>query len=365
MLIVRAPVRISFGGGGTDLEAYYARHGGLVVSAAINKYFYVITSAVSSDSVQIFSSDYGLFEHHNATEHLIWNGNLALPKTVVDHFGLKRGLHVFLASEIPPGTGLGSSSTVAVALVQAFSTLCEQSLSRQQVAEISAQIEIEKMGMPIGKQDQYAAACGGLNVFTFRREGVRVEPLNLSDKSTRELESSLLLFFLGTSRKSSQILREQKASSESGRPEVLESLHAIKARAMETREALEAGDLEWFGELLHSSWQSKKRLANGITNSFIDQCYDAALECGALGGKVTGAGGGGFLMLCCPEARRPQVVDAMEARGLQQMEFKFDHQGVKILLNTLQFDRSWFEARGGKPQNGAAGELLAVGNLSR
>src|SRR5689334_46499 len=199
MLIARAPMRISFGGGGTDLEAYYARYGGMVVSSAINKYFYAIITTDETDDLQVISADYRSLFRHTPYKDLFWDGDLALPKAVLHHFGIRRGINLFVASEVPPGTGLGSSSAAAVTMIRAISTLLEQPMTKQQVAELASYIEIEKMGMPIGKQDQYASAFGGFNRITFRSQGVTVEPLRIDPYVRQALERRLLLFFTGSS----------------------------------------------------------------------------------------------------------------------------------------------------------------------
>src|SRR5579864_9556298 len=188
MLIARAPMRISFGGGGTDLEAYYAKYGGLVISTAINKYFYAVITTVESDDLQVISADYRSLFRHSPYNDLFWNGDLALPKAILHHFGIRRGINLFVASEVPPGTGLGSSSAAAVTMVRAISTLMEQPMTKQQVAELASYIEINKMGMPIGKQDQYASAFGGLNKITFTQERITVEPLKISPEIRQVLE---------------------------------------------------------------------------------------------------------------------------------------------------------------------------------
>ncbi|MDI7278252.1 MAG: GHMP kinase [Anaerolineae bacterium] len=334
MLIARAPVRISFAGGGTDLPAYYERYGGMVVSAAIDKYFYVFLNVGGYEGLQISSADYHTFYHQGPEARFIWDGDLALPRTVLHHFGVDRGLSVFLASEVPPGTGLGSSSTVAVALIKALSTLCGQSLTPREVAELACTVEIDRMGMPIGKQDQYAAAFGGVNAITFSREGVDVEPVRARPETLSALERNILLFFTGTARNSADILSRQRDSSARDEPRVIESLHAIKAMAKETLRCLETGDLERYGQLLHASWQRKKELAPGISNPQIDECYEAALRAGAAGGKITGAGGGGFLMLYCEPPYRDAVTRTLEARGLRRMEFRFDRSGARILVRS-------------------------------
>ncbi len=354
MLIARAPVRISFGGGGTDLEAYYARYGGLVVSAAINKYFYtMIAPGDEDDGVQIISSDYRTFYRYDPREPFFWNGNLQLPRAILHHFGLEREYNIFLASEVPPGTGLGSSGSVAVTLVRAVGTLCDISLSREEIAETAAYIEIEKMGMPVGRQDQYAAAFGGLNVITFSQDGVTVEPLKMSSAARRQLEQNLLLFFTGSTRDSSNILEHQRRASAESQGQVVEALHAIKSLAEQIRACLECGDLDGFGELLDESWRHKKQLAPNVSNPLIDRWYSLARAHGAGGGKLTGAGGGGFLMLYCPVEHQEAVTRALEAEGLVRMNFRFDLQGATVLLNTLAHhnvwhsqNAAWFETRG-------------------
>lgn len=331
MLIARAPVRISFGGGGTDLPAYYERRGGMVVSAAINHYVYAILTPNGSDGVQIISADYRALCEGPTCEDLIWDGDLSLPKAITYYFNVGGGVRVFLASQIPPGTGLGSSGSVAVAMIKGLAFWCGLDLGPGEVAELACYIEIEKLGMPVGKQDQYAAAYGGLNVIRFSREGVDVEPLVLSKEVREELEKGLMLFFTGKSRRSSTILRRQKRASEIGDRATLRRLDAIKQLGEEIRVALLAGDLEAFGELLDRSWQQKREIVEGISTPFLDECYRVARARGALGGKVTGAGGGGFLLLYCPPERQEEVAEGLRQLGLQQRAFSFDFDGVQVI----------------------------------
>jgi len=333
MLIARAPVRISLGGGGTDLEAYYGRYGGCVVSTTIDKYFYVFLNVNRDEDLQITSSDYRTFYRHDSEQELLTDGDLALPKAVLHHFGIHRGVSLFLASMIPPGTGLGSSSTVAVATIKAIGTVSGLNLSKEQVADLASHIEIDKMGMPIGKQDQYAAAFGGLNFITFTSRGVSVEPLDVTPETVRRLEANLLLFFTGSSRDSAKILTEQKGSSEKDEPQVIAALHAVKEMALEVKLCFERDDLRRLGELLDLNWQHKKRFASGITNPLIDECYALARDNGAIGGKITGAGGGGFLMLYCEPEHQVAVTRELEAKGLKRMDFRFETDGARILLN--------------------------------
>lgn len=341
MLVARAPMRISFGGGGTDLEAYFAKHSGLVISTTINKYFYAIITTDESDDLQIISADYRSLYRHSLYNDLFWNGDLALPRAVLHEFGIRRGINLFVASEVPPGTGLGSSSAAAVTLVRAISTLAEYPMSRQQVAELASYIEINKMGMPIGKQDQYASAFGGLNKIVFTREGITVEPLKISPEIRQVLERRLMLFFTGSSRESTSILKNLRKSTEEGDESVLQALHNIKQAAVEVQMCLESGELDKFARLLDHSWREKRRLAPSLSTSFIDECYALALEHGASGGKITGAGGGGFLMLYCLEDAQNAVTQALEDHGLKRMSFRFDQQGAIVLLNVANFNHLW------------------------
>jgi len=334
-------MRISFGGGGTDLEAYYAKYGGLVISTAINKYFYAVITTDESDDLQVISADYRSLFRHSSYNDLFWDGDLALPKAVLHHFGIRRGINLFVASEVPPGTGLGSSSAAAVTMVRAISTLVEQPMTKQQVAELASYIEIGKMGMPIGKQDQYASAFGGLNKITFAREGVTVEPLKIAPDVLKTLEQRLMLFFTGSSRESTSILKYQRKSTEDRDESVLSALHNIKQVAVEVQTCLERGDLDEFAHLLDYSWREKRRLAPGLSTGFIDECYSLALEHGASAGKITGAGGGGFLLLYCHEEAQEAVTEALEERGLKRMNFHFDQQGATVVLNVASFSQHW------------------------
>jgi D-glycero-alpha-D-manno-heptose-7-phosphate kinase len=335
MLIARAPVRISLAGGGTDLEAYYGKYGGGVVSTTIDKYLYVFISLNESNHIQVSSSDYQTFYRQRLDESPLWEGDLRLPKAIVDHFGTGTGISIFLASQVPPGTGLGSSSTVAVALIKALSVLRGERLSRDAVAELACHIEIDKLGTPIGRQDQYAAAFGGLNYISFSTKGVVVQPIGLSQETLLELESRLMLFFTGRSRNSGQILSEQKRSSEGNRATVIEALHVIKEIAIGMRDDFMRGDISSVGDYLHRSWIAKRRLAHGISDAWIDQWYDIARAAGASGGKIAGAGGGGFLLLYCEPSRQSSVNQALEQNGLSRMDFRFESGGAMVMMNTL------------------------------
>ncbi|MBE3558467.1 MAG: GHMP kinase [Ktedonobacteraceae bacterium] len=333
MIIVRAPVRISFGGGGTDLAAYYNQYDGFVVNAAITRYCYVVARPTLDGSVRISSADYHTWLVSPPAEIPPVQAPLALPAAAVAWFRecglLTGGIDLFLACEVAPGTGLGSSSAMAVALVRAIAEFCGAALSSQQVAEVACTLEIERLGMPIGKQDQYASACGGINALTFSRSGVDVEPLTLSEHVMRSLSANLLLFSTGQQRNSADILSRQQADTER-KPATIESLHRLKSLAIQMREALQVADLDRFGQLLDRGWQEKKRLAQKISSDAIDRWYEVARRSGALGGKITGAGGGGFLLLYCPADHQQALRAALAPFGLRELPFDFDHTGAQV-----------------------------------
>ena len=334
MLIARAPVRISFAGGGTDLPAYSRRFGGSVVSATLDKYVYVILTVHPKPELQILSSDYRTFHRQQAGEVLFWEGALNLPKAILHEFGIESGVSMFLASEVPPGTGLGSSSTVTVATIKAVSAAGGRRMTAQEVAELAVHIEIEKLGMPIGYQDQFAAAFGGLNHICFGPDGrTVVRPIRTPPGTLDRLARNLLLFFTGQSRDSTDILDRQRKSTEKDEPRVLDALHAVKAMVEPMRACLEAGDLDQFGRLLHEGWENKKRFASGVSNPEVDRLYQLALDHGALGGKLAGAGGGGFMMVYCSDGTQDAVTAALEAEGLRRMGFVFESGGARVLLN--------------------------------
>jgi len=241
---------------------------------------------------------------------------------------------LFLASEIPPGTGLGSSASVCVGVLKALTTYRRQNLSKYELAEAAFQIARKTLGKPVGKQDEYGSAFGGLNFITFHPNGsTSVEPINLPPDVFSELQSSLMLFFTGAAHHSWTILEEQEKSSKSSSGTAVESLHEIRAFADETRRALANGDLNEFGLLLHKGWEAKKRVSSKISTPHIDNMYQVARRNGALGGKITGAGGGGFLLLFCPPEKQKNVREALTAVGGREMNFDFDVLGAHVVVN--------------------------------
>jgi D-glycero-alpha-D-manno-heptose-7-phosphate kinase len=332
MLIVRSPVRISFGGGGTDLPAYYEKYGGAILSTTINKYFYTILSARDDGKVQIISSDLQAVEHwDNLAQMNVHGRKLELPLAVLKTLGQHVSVNLFLASEIPPGTGLGSSATVCVNLLKALTTYLRQPASNYEIAERAFDIARNVLGKPVGKQDEYAAAFGGLNFITIARDGTtQVEPLPVPSHVKRELQQNLMLFFTGAAHDSWHILREQEKSSVQ---EAVGSLHEIRHLAERMRRTLLNGELNLFGKLLDQGWQAKKTLSNKISNSHIDDLYALAKNHGALGGKIAGAGGGGFLMLYCEQPQQAAVRQAFAEREIPELRFEFEADGAQAIVN--------------------------------
>jgi D-glycero-alpha-D-manno-heptose-7-phosphate kinase len=332
MLIARAPMRISFAGGGTDLPAYYQAFGGMVVSAAIDKYFYVFVSP-NGGSLQVSSANYHALLRHTVPMPIPMDGELRHARAILNQLGVVGGYSIFLASEVPPGTGLGSSSAAAVALLKALAALRGELPAKAVLAELAAQVEIESLRMPIGKQDQYASAFGGINTIHFSADGVTVQPVTLSPEARSLLEASTMLFLTGLTHDSTAILSEQEARTHNRNTQVLDALHEIRSAADEALAVIEAGDMPALGAIMHRSWERKKQLAAGITTAGIDRAYEVARGAGAFGGKITGAGGGGFLMLCCDAARQPQVTQALSELGLTRLDFHFDQAGARVLVN--------------------------------
>ena len=335
MLIVRSPVRISFGGGGTDLPAYYQQYGGAVLSTAINKYFYTILGRRFDQCIQIISSDLRVCERWRDFASLDIQGtSLEIPVAVLKELDREIFADLFLASEIPPGTGLGSSASVCVNVLKTLTTYLQTQLSKLDLAERAFFIARHVLKRHVGKQDEYAAAFGGLNFIEFVPDGTtRVEPVELNPAVMSDFQSSLLLFFTGAAHHSWGILAEQEKSTEERSRKPIEALHEIKDLAYRMRQSLVDGDLPGFASMLHESWMAKKKVSSKISNTHIDRIYETALENGALGGKITGAGGGGFLLLFCEPHRQESLREALAEHGLKEMSFSFDFQGAHVLVN--------------------------------
>ncbi len=349
MIFVRAPLRISFGGGGTDLPAYYEQHGGLVVSAAITRYSYALIERAPGAAGSVFSADYGLRFSWTPSRLPAVQPPLALPKAALRDLAERGTLYqsaaISLASDVPPGSGLGSSSAMAVALAQALASWYETPLRSHTAADRACALEIGRLGMPIGKQDQYASAYGGVNTIEFTANAVRVTPLRLACATRDALDERLMLFWTGRSHDSASILQAQRRDTQT-RPTVVGLLHRLKVLAREMRDALEAGDLDDFGRLLDVGWRTKRQLSGAISSSEIDDWYATAKHAGAIGGKITGAGGGGYLLLYAPTERQHDVRDALGQCGLREMPFSLDMVGVTRLEQPPQQWMGRFDERG-------------------
>ena len=335
MVIARAPLRISFAGGGTDIDAYYLNYGGLVVSTAITRYCWATARPSVDGGIRITSADYRQTECFAPGLLPDVAEPLALPKAAIEWFldrGLLRGgVDLTLRSDVPPGTGLGSSSAMAVALVRALAAYCAVEMTPEEVAELACALEITRLRMPIGKQDQYASAVGGLNAIVFEPGAVNVQPLGLARDTRCELNRRLLLFATGQQHNSTEILRGQRADTNEKKSVVERALHQIKAIARDLRQALLAGELDEVGRLLDQGWQQKKQLSMAISNDTIDRWYALAREQGALGGKIAGAGGGGFLLLYCTPDRRESVRRTLRQCGLGELRFALEPDGARTL----------------------------------
>ncbi|MDO9444607.1 MAG: GHMP kinase [Dehalococcoidia bacterium] len=339
MIITRAPVRIGLAGGGTDLPAFYEQAGGRVLNAAINRYVYVVLSANRRGGIQLTSSDFSAFLNFDPGADLDSAGDsLGLVRAVLAEFGVSEGVDVFTASETPPGTGLGSSSATAVALVKAVSTFLGQQLTDHEVAERACHIELERLHSPIGKQDQYAAAFGGFNVLEFTRAGaVSVHPLDIAPETVAALERRLHLYFTGVQREANRILRTQ--SDNAREPATAVSMAELIEFAALTEAALLRDDLDEVGRLLRVGWEKKRGLASGISTDEIDGWIAHALANGALGAKLTGAGGGGYLLAMAAEGEEERLRAAMLQAGLKPLDYRFDWSGARVLMNSER--RAW------------------------
>jgi D-glycero-alpha-D-manno-heptose-7-phosphate kinase len=325
VIITRSPLRITLGGGGTDLPSYYRDHGGFLIAAAIDKYVFV---TVMRPFVQGIFLKYSQLEHVDATDAV----HHPIIREAIKLLDFKTPqLEITTLADIPAGTGLGSSGSFTTALLKALYSHRRRPLHPQELAELACHVEIEKLGEPIGKQDQYIAAYGGLTCFTFNQDdSVVAEPLKIPVDAMFRLEDNLLLFFTGFSRSASHILKDQKTRSERHDAGMIENLHYVKDLGRQSCKALAAGDTATFGKLLHVHWEHKKRRSDGMSSPQIDEWYELGLKHGALGGKLVGAGGGGFLMFYAEDHWRLRT--AMASAGLEEVRFRFDFEGTKVLV---------------------------------
>jgi D-glycero-alpha-D-manno-heptose-7-phosphate kinase len=326
MIIARSPLRITLGGGGTDLASYYGTHEGFLIAAAIDKYVYVSVMRPFSPGIYL---KYSALEHVDKVadiKHPIIREALAMQDMDCPQ------IEITTLADIPAGTGLGSSGSFTTALLKALYTHQRKIAHAQELAELACEIEINRLGDPVGRQDQYIAAFGGITCMTFHKDHrVTVQPLRLSRKTMFDLEDNLLLFFTGFNRSAAGILKDQQVRSVSGDGDMLRNLDYVKALGYRSREALESSRLEQFGELMDEHWEHKRRRSGGISNPQIDKWYSHAMRNGAVGGKLVGAGGGGFLMFYA--ADRNRLRQSMTDAGLEEVRFRFDFEGTRVVLS--------------------------------
>ncbi len=322
MIITRTPFRVSFVGGGSDLKSFYERHKGAVISTSINKYMYI-------SSHKFFEED-KIRVKYSKTETVTGTSELQHPilRTVLDKFEIKGGLEFSSIADVPAGTGLGSSSAFTVGLLNNLHIISGKPASKEMLADEACHIEIDLLKEPIGKQDQYAAAVGGLNVIEFLASGqVSVHPVIIDEAAYTTLQKNLLMFYTGDQRSASAILAEQNKNNT--QEEKFKALQKMVGLVYETRDALQAGRIDDFGKILHENWILKKNLASGITNVTIDKAYETAMANGALGGKLLGAGGGGFLLFYCPQHSQEKLIAAL--KPFRKFDFKFEQEGTKLI----------------------------------
>jgi D-glycero-alpha-D-manno-heptose-7-phosphate kinase len=327
MVITQTPLRISFAGGGTDLPDYYSRQGGCVLSSAIDKYVYVIVKERFDSKIYINYSKKEIVNSVDEIQH-------GLVKYAMIKTGVDKGVEITTLADIPSeGCGLGSSSSITVGLLSALYSYKGQLVTAETLAREACEIEIDILGNPIGKQDQYIAAYGNTHIFCFNPdENVYVEKIEMSEEKRRRLCANLLLFFTDTTRKSSTILSQQKKNIE----RKMDILNAMKQQVWEFKECLANSDFNKVGEMLHKGWMAKKTLTDNISNERIDEIYNRALRAGAIGGKISGAGGGGFLLLYCPMDRQEKLREALS--DLRELPFHFERDGAKVIFNMRRYE---------------------------
>ena len=324
MIIARSPLRISLGGGGTDLPSYYEQHTGFLIAAAIDKYVYLTLHETFAP---------GLIVKYSKLEHAESPAQIAHPiiREAFAKLGItNNSLELTSMADIPAGTGLGSSGSFTTALLKALNALKKNLVHPAELAEQACDIELNRLHEPIGKQDQYIAAYGGITCFKFLPGGkVEAWPLKISEETLYNLEDNLLLFFTGYSRSASAILKEQDTKSKAADPSMIENLHFVKDLGFQSQRALELDNLPEFARLMDVHWQRKKERSGGMSNAKINEWYDTAMANGALGGKLIGAGGGGFLMFYADD--KTKLRHAMRGAGLKEVRFRFDFEGTKLL----------------------------------
>jgi D-glycero-alpha-D-manno-heptose-7-phosphate kinase len=327
MIVTRTPTRIPLGGGGTDIRSYASRYGGFLVSAAIKRYVYITVNSRFEDSIRVSYSKTEIADSVGAIEHPIVRETLRF-------LGLDGSLEIVSIADVPANTGLGSSGAFTVGLLNALHTFKRENVSAETLAEEASTILMDVLDEPIGVHDQYLAALGGITCLAIDQDGtVQASPLATSDGIVEELETSLLVFYTGVKRSASDVLADESRAISHSHDGVTAALHTVKEIGFQVKEALETGNLRRFGELLDLHWQSKKRLSTKVSSDRIDHLYELAKRSGALGGKIMGAGGGGFFMFYCDNHNKARLREVMAAEGLRDLRFAIDFEGSKVLVN--------------------------------
>jgi len=328
----RVPLRISFGGGGTDVSPYCDLYGGSVINATINRYATVTLKSLNTNEIQIKSIDYDKILKYDTYNFLAYDGQLDLIKGVINYineiYKIPSGFEIKVQCDAPPGSGLGSSSAICVALIGSFKEWLNLPLTPYDIADLAFEIERIKLGMPGGRQDQYAAAFGGFNFMEFFDSKAIVNPLKLRDEIVHELQHSLIIAYIGRGHDSPKILEEQILNVENKKEDSIKAMHEVKRLSVEIKNALVMGKLGKFGLLLDEAWKYKKGMANGITDEKIDKIYDAAKKSGALGGKISGAGGGGFMFFFTDIDKKYDTIKALQKNGAQILNYSFENNGL-------------------------------------
>jgi len=335
-MIVRskAPLRISFSGGGTDVPPYPQERGGVALSTTIDKYAYCSLAPNQNGDIRVTSLDYDVIANYRSGADLAYNGKLDLVKAVIKHMGVAPGVDLFMHMDAPPGSGLGASSTAVVGLVGVFRHWLRLPLSTYEIAQLAHHVERIELGIKGGMQDQYAATFGGFNFIEFHPDAVVVNPLRIDSETLNELEYHLVLCYTGKTRLSAHIIERQVASYVQRREEVVRALDGLKALTIEMKNALLQGRLRDFGSMLHEGWRLKTALDSEITNPTINEVYDVARRHGALGGKLLGAGGGGYFLFYCEFNQKHILAEKLEALGTKVVEFGFDFRGLQTWQTT-------------------------------
>jgi D-glycero-alpha-D-manno-heptose-7-phosphate kinase len=331
MFVGMSPMRVSFAGGGTDMPEYYEKYNGSVVSTTIDLFTYLVYNPRNDDSIQAFASDFESYQGLKKFKDLEYQLGTEIAISAVKLLDFKQGGDYLISSNVKPGSGLGGSSSLAVNCVKTISSLQNKKFSNTEIAEMAFHIERNILNHPVGKQDDYIAAFGGFNFIDFNSNGIKVSPIKLSSSVSSELQENLMLFSMETTRKSSDVLKNQLELTKNENKDTLESLHYVKKLSEELHDSLKSSDLQNFAEVLNKGWNAKKKFTKEVTNDRIDKIYELALSNGAIGGKITGAGAGGHILLYCEKNKQNQLKEKLKKLKLTFVNFNFHSNSPKVI----------------------------------